>query len=317
MPVSFSLALEGDKRFDRYLRLLKLAERHGFYSLQLYDHLPFRPAWGLALALAPKVKRIRLGPVTIPVFLHSPHEAARELLLLSELTRGKAVLGLSRGAYHELVGGGVRRSRHDLLRFLARLHAALSSGARLRLRSFSPKPYELYVGTSGPLLASEASKISYVDAVVVDNLWNPAYAAKLLGLMRAAAREAGRDEAPQLIARPFCSLAEDVEKARALALRELSAYLPRLVGPSPMLEEGGLRREHLTEEGALLEALERNAHNFAAVGTAEDILAQTERMVRAGVGHICFGHPLGPDPEGSLLQLAKRVKAYYEEQGAG
>jgi 5,10-methylenetetrahydromethanopterin reductase len=312
--VKFSLALEGDKAPEDYRRLAKLIEKHGFYSLQLYDHLPFRPAWGLSFSLAGYLRRVKIGPVTIPAYLYSPEEAARNLALLGELSCAGAVLGISRGAYHELLGRRVERSRAALLRFLSRLHGMLAPSGRPKLGWLRPGSYELYVGTSGPKLASQVARLPFVSAVVVDNLWNPAYASKLKGILSEAAKEAGLERPPLLIARPFCCVDEDREGASARAIEELSRYLPRLAGGSPMLLEGGLSPAALTNEQELRRQLAKRYLNFAAAGTVDEIIAQTESMIRAGVDHICYGHPLGREPEKAVVALALKVKGYLEER---
>lgn len=48
------------------------------------------------------------------------------------------------------------------------------------------------------------------------------------------------------------------------------------------------------------DVLTRNAagmhvEKFTALGGPSEIIEQTARMLKAGVDHVCFGHPLGDD----------------------
>jgi len=113
--VLFSVAFEGDRPLQEYPKLAKKAEALGFHSFQIYDHLPFKPAWPIAFLASEQTKRILVGPVTVPVFLYHPLILARNLEALSELTHGRAILGISRGAYAEYVGESVDRSIQSVL----------------------------------------------------------------------------------------------------------------------------------------------------------------------------------------------------------
>ncbi len=295
----FSLAFEGDKKLDLYRKLAERMEGYNFHSMQIYEHIPFKPAWPIVFHIAKYTKRMQLGPVTIPVFLYDPLTLARNLAVLDELTQGRAMLGISRGAYGEYLGREIDRSMKAVLDCVRAVDGLLR-GDRDAGEVFSAegaKPgwlrgarAKILVGTSGPILAARASEASAVDGIVVDNLWNPSYAQRLRGVIDRASTKRKRRERVQLIARPFTLISKDESDARRKMIPILKASLPHLVANSPMLRYAGLALEDLPTLGK--SSLDVRIGKLAALGSADDIVEQTEKMLKAGVDHVCYGHPL-------------------------
>jgi 5,10-methylenetetrahydromethanopterin reductase len=181
-----------------------------------------------------------------------------------------------------------------------------------RLRWLRRHGAEIYVGTSGPKLASRASRLEAVQGIVVDNLWHPGYARRMRAVIDDSAAQAKRKSRVELIARPFTMVAKDRADAEKRMLPVLSRYLPQLVGDSPMLAHAGLTYEEIL-------ALSRNPpkappdflHHFAALGSPDDVIEQTAQMVAAGVDQVCFGHPLGPDLPAAIRLLGENVLPHF------
>lgn len=289
----FSVALEGDKDFETCLTIAQTIDGNHFYSLHFYEHLPWRPAWSLSTAVAPYLKRLRVGPVTVPANLYSPVVNARFLAHLNTLAPG-AVLGVSRGAY-------MGEKRAKISEVVKKVRMIVDEYRRISWRS-SSEP-EVYVGTSGPKLARAAASLDYVKGIVVDNLANPRYAQHLRNIID----ETGRKDL-QLIARPFTSIGEDMDKL----LEALWSYVPELVGDSPMLAAAGINYRDLLAhepgvEGKMIE-------NLALGGDVDTIVEKAARLIRAGVSHICFGHPLGENPVEAVKMLRERVVPVLVEE---
>ncbi len=51
---------------------------------------------------------------------------------------------------------------------------------------------------------------------------------------------------------------------------------------------------------------------LAAIGSIDDIVEQTEKMLKAGVDHVCYGHPLSEDPLRAVRQIGEKVIAHFE-----
>ena len=169
---------------------------------------------------------------------------------------------------------------------------------------------DIYVGTSGPRLAEVASAIPFVKGIVVDCLWNPDYVKIMADAVRRGAALSGRNpEEIQLIARPFTYVAENQEAAARGVLPHLRNYLPDLAGPSPMLEAAGLTQEDLMhiKKHRDTRIEERLVRFFSAAGSAEEIVEQTEEIIKSGATHICYGHPLGENTEKAIKTIGEEI----------
>ena len=314
----FSCAFEGDKEVDLYPKLAKKMEENNFYSMQIYEHLPFKPAWPIVFHTAKYTKSMLIGPVTVPVFLHEPLTLARNLALLDELTHGRAILGISRGAYGKYLDRKIDRSIEAVLDSVRAINSLLRGDSHVESRSSVRRPrfawlagrkVRIFVGTSGPILASRATTLGAVSGIIVDSLWNPSYARFLRRVIdtASATRAKGRVE---LIARPFTFISKDISDAEKKIIPILRAYLPDLAGNSPMLRRAGLQYEDLA-------GLARTSSNvpiekFAAVGNSNDIVEQTDKMLKAGVDHVCYGHPLSESPMNAISEIGEKVIIHFK-----
>src|SRR6202022_2379142 len=88
--------------FEARLRLLELAETHGFYGYHLAEHhsTPLghaaAPSVFPAAAIA-RTSRIRLGPLVYVLPLHHPLRLYEEVCMLDHLSGGRLMLGVGRG----------------------------------------------------------------------------------------------------------------------------------------------------------------------------------------------------------------------------
>ncbi|MEM1942462.1 MAG: LLM class flavin-dependent oxidoreductase [Candidatus Caldarchaeum sp.] len=295
----FSVVLEGDKTYETYLAVAKTVDEAGFYSLQVYEHLPHKPAWGIALSLAPHVRKIKLGPATVPANLYNPVVNARFLAYLDSISPG-ALLGISRGAY--MAGG--RASVGEVVLAVQR------TVEELRRTGWSKLADPLiYVGTSGPVLMRRAAAMPEVKGIVVDHLANPVYASE----MRRGIDEAG-GTGKELVARPFTFISENPEEVD-LFFDELRRYVVDLVDGSPMLKAAGLDAGDLARADDEVRA--RMLENFALCGSVEEVVEKAVRLVRSGVSHVCFGHPVGRDIVEGVRVIAEKVLPMLGEQLGG
>jgi 5,10-methylenetetrahydromethanopterin reductase len=315
----FSLAFEGDKPIHLYRKLAERMEDYNFYSMQIYEHMPFKPSWPIVFHIAKYTKRLLLGPVTIPVFLYDPLTLARYLAVLDELTQGRAIIGLSRGAYGEYLGRQVERSMKAVLNCLRALDDLLRGGRDtgevpsaegIKPNWLRGARVKILIGTSGPVLAARASEASVVDGIVVDNLWNPSYAELLRGVIDNSSKRRKKRERVQLIARPFTLISKDKSDAERKMIPILKAYLPHLVANSPMLRNAGLALEDIAALGR--SHSDARVGKLAAIGSINDIVEQTEKMLKAGVDHVCYGHPLSEDPMHAVKEIGEKLIMHFE-----
>jgi len=304
-----SLAFEGDKPVTHYPRLVQLMEKYDFYSMQIYEHIPFKPSWPIVFHTVGSTKRIKIGPVTVPVFLYDPLTLARNMQVLTELCGSRAILGISRGAYSANMPVETNRSIEAVLeavQYLQAVHMNQSFvGSIYKMNIPCPirsrgKDFELYVGTSGPKLAEKACGLKIVDGIVVDCLWNPDYAKVMRRVIDSATKN---ERHVQLIARPFTYIGKDQVKNRIRSV--LNYYLPSLSGDSPMLSAAGLSYREIL--GGAYSWNTSTMSHFAAYGTVDDVIEQTRTMFRAGVDHVCYGHPLGEPLTDVIREIGEAI----------
>ncbi len=107
-------------------------------------------------------------------------------------------------------------------------------------------------------------------------------------------------------------LAETKERAVRNLDPILRSYLPHLLGDSPILAAAGISHQRLLKESRDTGRLPRGViEKLAATGTAKEILEQVELMLKAGVDHVCFGHPLSSEPTVAMRTLAQRVLPHF------
>ncbi|MEM2993055.1 MAG: hypothetical protein QW467_07300, partial [Candidatus Caldarchaeum sp.] len=59
---------------------------------------------------------------------------------------------------------------------------------------------------------------------------------------------------------------------------------------------------------------EKMVENLALGGDVDAIVEKAAQLIRAGVSHICFGHPLGENPVEAVKMLRDRVVPVLVEE---
>ncbi|MEV0731207.1 LLM class flavin-dependent oxidoreductase [Polymorphospora sp. NPDC050346] len=90
----------------RLLQLARAAEESGWDGVFLWDHLlldratrlPLADSWTAVTAILAATRRIRGGPLVVPLAQRQPWKVARETVTLDHLSGGRLVLGVGLGA---------------------------------------------------------------------------------------------------------------------------------------------------------------------------------------------------------------------------
>lgn len=331
MRLKFSVALQGSYPLRDYIDKARRIEAYGFDEIHVYDDLMFKPAWPILTLIGEHTERIAVGPgIITPQVVHPAYHAGN-LAELDELTGGRAVCGIARGAFFEFLGiekqskpiTMVREAVAVIRRLLAGdrtpFHGEVFTATEELFFRFRPVRSEIpiFIGTWGPKMCQLAGEIA--AGTKSDGLWNPDYVPIIRENIVLGARRAGRDpDEVEIIAGPLCSVAADRERARAAARRVLAIYLPYL---HPMTEVAGIPEEEIRKvrEAAAAGDFERGASyvsdlsiaKCSVTGTPEEVIPQIEAMAAAGVTHVAFGHPLGPDFDEALDLLGQEVLPHF------
>lgn len=216
-------------RFEELLSIALAAERSGFDSAWVGDHLLYRgdgreergplDCWSVLAGLAAATERLRLGPLVACTAFRPPGLLARAAQAVDEMSGGRLTLGLGAGwnrAEFEAFG---LRFDHRVARFEESFDAIrrLLSGERVSVEGrfvrledavLHPSPLRrprLMVGSNGPRML--AATLPFVDCW---NTWWDDYGntaegfARLNATIDEATGRAGKD--PAEIERSACAL---------------------------------------------------------------------------------------------------------------
>ena len=332
MTIKFSVSLQGSYPIRDYINKAQRIESYGFDEIHVYDDLMFKPAWPILTLIGEHTDKIKVGPGIITPQIVHPCYHAGNLAELDELTDGRAVLGIARGAFWEFLGIEKQNKPITMVREAIQIIRRLLSGDRTAFHGdvftvteelffrFQPlrKEIPIFIGTWGPLMCQLAGEIA--DGVKSDGLWNPDYVKIIRENIEIGAARVNRNpDEVEIIAGPLSSISADREKAKATARRVLAVYLPYL---RPMTDVAGIPEEEIIKvrEAAVSGDFEQGASyvsdlsvsKCSVTGTPEDVIQQIEKMVEAGVNHVAFGHCLGPDFDEAIDLLGKEVLPHFK-----
>ncbi len=330
----FSVRFNNDLPVEMYPELAQRAEQAGFDAFWVSDDLFLRSVWIVLAAAARTTSRIQLGTCIVNPYTQHPAEIAMAAATLDELSRGRALLGISSGADDFLGWVGIR-AEHPVtaisetigaLRRLFdghRLHpaggfiGAWTSEAYLR---FATRRIPIYVGAMSPrmlaLIGSDADG-------GLPLLFPPEGFAEALGYIRHGAATAARDVSEvDVAACIWCSVSAD-RRAAERALREKVAYYGHALSARILEHLGVARAEFEPIQRAMM--VDRDPERAMAmvtpkmlrigvVGTAEDLIPRLEGLVALGARHLSFGPPLGPDPFEAIDVLGRQVLPRFAER---
>jgi 5,10-methylenetetrahydromethanopterin reductase len=286
--------------------------------------------------MARHTRRVRLGPSAVNPFTCHPVALAGHVALLDEASRGRAYLGLARGAWLDYLGLAparpvtALREAFECVRHLLRGERrpyrgrvfSLAGGESLRWPVARPDvPFLL--GTWGPRAIRACAP--HVDEIKVGGTASPSVVRTILGEVREAAGQAGRPPDALTVAVGAVSVVDrDGAAARALARRKVALYLPVIARLDPALavEPERIRRIEAARAAGDLERAGREVpeaalRSLAFAGTPDEVAAQALELYAAGAGRVEFGTPHGLDAAAGVRLLGEAVLPLLRRQGIG
>ncbi|MEU5551358.1 LLM class flavin-dependent oxidoreductase [Micromonospora sp. NPDC047793] len=312
MTVEIGLGLQSDKPAGAYARLARAAESHGFDVLTVFGDLMYQPPIFPLLEMAQATSRVRLGPACLNPYSLAPYEIAGQLAALDLASAGRAYLGLARGTWFGAVGLPQPKPLATIEEAAAVVYRLLRGdrdGYRGQVFTLAPETALRYavqrpdppllIGAWGPKGAALAGRIA--DEIKVGGSANPDMVPVVRDRLRVGARAAGRDvDEVGIVLGAVTVVDTDGEAARAKARTEVAMYLAVVadLDPTVTLPDGLVARV-----GELVDAGEHDAagrlipdevlDRFAFSGTPEQVAAQAQQLIDAGVRRVEFGTPHG------------------------
>jgi 5,10-methylenetetrahydromethanopterin reductase len=328
----FSIRLNNDLKVSDYVRLARAAETGGFEQFWVSNDLFFKSSPVILTAVADETKTIELGTCILNPYTINPSEIAMLAATMDEATGNRFNLGLAAGAADFLKWvdlrqptplSAVRESVHVIRALLSGQHVPfegrfLNWDQEAYLRFQAPRVTPIYIGAMGPKMLRLAGEIG--DGVL-PLLFPPEHYYTVRPMIEEGFKL--REPEPVELDMAACiwvSLSEDREAARRV-LAEKIAYYGHAMSPL-LMERLGLTRENFApiEQAVMVERdmdkacslVDERMLRIGVMGGPKDLIARLEPLVEAGVRHLSFGPPLGPDLIHAVELLSREVLPYFK-----
>ncbi len=322
-----SIACQTNLLPSEYIEFAQVANRYDFDVVSVYSDLPYHPAYGPLVLMAPHLQRARVGPAGVTPARLAPIDMAAQAALLHSCAPAGSYLGLVRGAWNEEFGIPPLPRPLTALPECARIVRQLWRGEAIdpvpqifpvpkKARLAVPLPQAeipILVGTWGPKLARRAC--DFAAEVKVGGSANPTLAAHMADILRAGETHYQRNpSAVKLVLGCVTVVDQDHSQARAFARQCVARYLS-VVYPLDAtidcdpewfnrllvcLQQDDLKRATELISDEILDA-------FALAGRPGEIIHRCEELYAAGVDRIEFGTPHGLSRNSGISLLGKEV----------
>lgn len=340
IPMFFVSVQEGGTVLEKMYSAAKEAEKHGFDSVWLPDHLIMPPftfmpdAWTVMTAVAMQTERVLFGTHVSPPHGRHPAIFANMLATIDQISRGRVILGLGAGEAMHLDPFGIEWNKPvsrmketiEVMRKLWTEKRVTFQGKFFNLKDafLQVKPVHrtipIYIGSNGPITRRLTGEIGdgWIPATE-----SPKTYEKNLKEVEEGARKAGRSmDEIDTVYHTFTAIAQDPEQAlRAVKMfkfsfvhfpEKLACEFPNVKLPLTVkIEESTLNDLEKIREAARMvpdEALAR----FNIVGTADDAMNQIERYIKSGVRHIIIAN-MGPNRDEVFRIYTQKIIPYFKE----
>lgn len=326
----FSLRLNNDLKPAQYEALAQAAEAEGFDQFWVSHDLFLRSSSVILPLVARATTSMEIGSCIFNPYTINPAELAMFAATMDEVSGKRFNLGMAAGAKEFLEWVGLKQERplasmRETIGAVRRLLAGETAEANGRflqwrseayLRFSSPRVTPIYVGAMGPKMLGLAGELG--DGVL-PLLFPPEHFFTVKPLVAAGLESrAATLGALDFAACIWVSLSTDGEAARRTLAQKIAYYGASL---SPLiLEQLDLTIEDFSaiqhalnverDEAMAAALVDERMMRIGVVGQPSDVIARLEPLVAAGVRHLSFGPPLGPEPL-EAISLLGEVIAYF------
>ncbi|WP_432563483.1 LLM class flavin-dependent oxidoreductase [Kineococcus sp. SYSU DK003] len=323
-PATFSARI-GGHGVNSVVEKALVVEEAGFDQVWTGNDLFGEPGVVTLSAIALRTSRILFGSGVIdPVSLH-PVQIAMLASGLQEVSGDRFLLGLGAGSDVFFRWAGLEparpvvRTRQAVLAIRELLAGRSPAGIpgvadgwteQAVLRSYRPTP--VYLGAMGPRMLDLTGRLA--DGALPLCL-PPQHVVNVVEQLSAGAAKAGRSiDDLDVAACVWASVSDDRDEARYLMAKHIALYSGSL--STDALAANGLDPEEFARtQQLMLEGREEDAVasvtpsmlTLGIVGGVDDVVAQCAALLEAGVRHISFGPPMGPDATGAVKLIGSTV----------
>ncbi len=320
----FGVELVPSLQLETMVKLANEAERLRLQQIWVCDHYHNRHVHSVLAQLALATKRVQLGPgVTNPYLVH-PAVTAAALATLDDMSRGRAMLGISSGDPVFLQTVGItQRKPLTCVREAVQIIKDLWDGKRVDLDGecfycrgaalrFKPDhKIPIYIGGRRRKMMQLAGEVA--DGALI-NACQPEDVVESIANIRQGLAASGRSpRAFDFVAYMPVSLDKDVKKAREAA-RSVVAFIASSAPEQSLAHRDisvkdaeAVRR--LLSKGEVAKAraavTDEMIDEFSVCGDSGLLVERVAELKKVGVTRAVIGSPIGPDPLKSLKLAAK------------
>ena len=338
--LSFGVTVLPDPPASRVVELLSLAEQNGFEYGWTYDsHILWHDPYPLLTMAALETSTLKLGLNVTNPGTREPTVTASAFATLQAISGGRMVIGIGRGDSARRTIGQKPVKVDEFERATAMIKE-LANGSPVRWNDYDihlewaqgqPK-IPVYIAGYGPRVLAVAGRIA--DGVIIQ-LADPEIIEWIVGQVRTAAEEAGRDPAeikviacaPAHVSDDMADACEQVRWFPAMVSNHVFDLLAKHDKATPASRAHRLRRAHAAGAVRLLRAQPRRRRARRA-GVRRDVRAllcprharPARRETAASRGRRCrpvehLPHDLGPGRHARRLRQRHHPRAYVTVTG--
>jgi len=305
--LSFGVTVLPDPPYTRLVELMQLAEQHGFGYGWTYDsHVLWQDPYPLLTATALGTSSLKLGLNVTNPGTREPTVTASAFATLQDISGGRMVIGIGRGDSARRTIGQQPVKVAEFERAVAAIRDLVNgrpthwndTDIRLEWAQELP-PVPIYVAGYGPRVLAVAGR--HADGVIIQ-LADPDIVEWIVGQVRAAAEEAGRDShqisvmacAPAYVGDDRAEACEEVRWFPAMVSNHVFDLLSKHDKselPSALthyVERMERERYDYSEHSRVgakhgQQVSDDTCEQFCVLGTAEQHVAKLRRLEQAGV----------------------------------
>ena len=325
-PPRFGIGLRGDRRPSEYGRLGRLAEDLGFDVVSVFSDLGYQPPLQPLFEVAAATRRVSVGPACLNPYTTHPAEIAAQIAALDVASKGRAYLGIAKGAWLSSIGVSQPqpvRAIREAAEIVRLLFAGDTSGFQGELFAVEPgfhlefevarKQVPLLVGGWGERTTALAGEIA--SELKIGGSANADLVPLMLSRLAQGAARAGRDAGSTGVVLGAVTVVDDDgaaarERARSVVAMyfEVVANLdPTVDVPPTLVEQIGRLLRAGDERGAGRLIPDNLLDRFAFSGTSDQVVQQVRDIFDAGAARVEFGAPFGLESSRGLRLLGERV----------
>ncbi|KXA94672.1 methylene-tetrahydromethanopterin reductase [candidate division MSBL1 archaeon SCGC-AAA259E19] len=329
--MDFGVEFVPESLVDEVVEKVKVADKTNFDYVWITDHYNNRNVYAVLTKIAEETEKINLGPGVTNPYTIEPAQTASAIATISELSNGRAVLGIGPGDKTTLDSLGLewdkpltrtREAIEIINRLLSGEKVATENmekhdlnGAELNFEPEEEIP--VFIGAQGPNMLKMAGKNG--DGVLI-NASHPKDFDYAVGQIEKGIQEAGRDkEAVEIVAYTSFSVAEDMESAKEAAVPPVAFIVAGV--PDVVLDRHDISSEKAGEIGEALGegdfgtafglVTDEMIDAFALYGTPEECVERIESLKDRGVTQIVAGSPIGPDKKESMKVISDKIMLVF------